>query len=228
MTQKSEKTHQKRTGELKMAVDIVIFTVRDEALKVILIQMKKKPFTHIWAFPGGLIDPAETLDGAARRELAEKTGVKDVYLEQLFTFSDPRRDPNTRVVSTAYFALINSENVKLETTSKYFAIDWFDINKLPPLAYDHKKIAAYALQRLRWKLEYTNVAYSLLPRFFTLSQLRKVYEVILGRPLDRRNFQRKIRALGILKQTLKKQQGRHRPAALYEFRIKKPVIIQVI
>lgn len=213
---------------IKVAVDIVIFTVRDNALKVILIQMKKEPFTGMWAFPGGLIDPKESLDDAARRELAEKAGVKNVYLEQLYTFGDPKRDPYGRVISVAYFALINSRNIKLTTTSKYSDIGWVDIQKLPKLAYDHKNMAKYALQRLQWKLEYTNVAYSLVPRYFTLSELRRVYEIILARSLDRRNFQRKVFSLNLLKKTSGKQVGKHRPAALYEFRERKPIIVEVI
>jgi 8-oxo-dGTP diphosphatase len=220
---------------IRVAVDIVIFTVQDNALKVILIRMKKKPFTGIWAFPGGLIDSEESLDAASKRELREKTGVRSPYLEQLYAFSDPKRDPNGRVISIAYFALINSGpisskgtdgGIKLITTTKYSDIGWFDVLKLPKLAYDHKNIAKYALQRLRWKLEYTNIAYSLLPSRFTLSELRRVYEIILDRPLDRRNFQRKILSLKMLRRTPKKQMGRHRPARLYEFKVRKPVIIE--
>ena len=225
-------------GQVKVAVDTVIFTVEDNALKVILIQMKKKPFTGMWAFPGGLIDSnKESLDDAAKHELKEKTGLvadaspeqgRGVYLEQLYTFGDLKRDPFSRVVSTAYFALINNDGIKLKTTTKYSDIGWFDVNKLPRLAYDHSKIAKYALKRLRWKLEYTNVAYSLLPRYFPLSELRRVYEVILGRSLDRRNFQRKIFSLDILRKTNKKQTGKHRPARLYEFKNRKPQIVEVL
>ena len=223
MTQNKQNTH-----GVKVAVDIVIFTVRDNALKVILIQMKKKPFTGMWAFPGGLIDPKESLDAAAKRELAEKTGVCNVYLEQLYTFGDPKRDPYGRVVSVTYFALINDKNVKLSTTSKYSDIDWFDIRKLSKLAYDHGDIAKYAIKRLQWKLEYTNIVYSLLPRSFTLSELRCVCEIILGRSLDRRNFQRKIHSLKLLQKTQGHKMGKHRPAMLYEFKVRKPIIVEVL
>jgi 8-oxo-dGTP diphosphatase len=219
-------TQSKKT--IKSAVDIVIFTVADGVLKFILIEMKKKPFTGMWAFPGGLIGEEESLDNAARRELGEKTGVKNVYLEQLYTFSDPKRDPNGRVISTAYFALVNSAGLKLKTSEKYSGIDWFPTKRLPTLAYDHKEIAKYAIQRLQWKLEYTNIAYSLLPKKFTLSQLREIYEVILDRELDRRNFQRKVRALGLLKSTRKRRIGKHRPARLYEFKSRKPAIMEVL
>jgi len=217
-----------RVQNIKVAVDIVIFTVQGDALKVILIQMKKKPFTGMWAFPGGLLDPKESLDEAAKRELVEKTGVKSPYLEQLYTFGDPKRDPNGRVISTAYFALVGGKNIQLMTTAKYSDVAWFDIKKLPKLAYDHKSVAKYALQRLQWKLEYMNIAYSLLPWRFTLSELRKVYEIILDRALDRRNFQRKILSLKMLRRTPKKQMGKHRPARLYEFRTRKPMIIEVL
>ena len=217
-----------RSGEVRVAVDIVIFTVKENALKVILIQMKKAPFTAMWAFPGGLIDPRESLDDAAKRELKEKTGVGNVYLEQLYTFGDPKRDPNGRVISAAYFALVSGENMKLTTTEKYSDVSWFDVRKLPKLAYDHKEVAKYAAQRLQWKLEYTNVVYSLLPRQFTLTEMQDVYEVILGKRLDRRNFQRKIRSLGLLKPTAKRQVGKHRPAKLYEFKSRRPIITQII
>lgn len=214
--------------ETKVAVDIVIFTIKDNALKVILIQMKKQPFTGMWAFPGGLIDPKESLDEAARRELTEKAVVSDIYLEQLYTFGETERDPYGRVISVAYFALIDSKNVELETTAKYSDIAWFDVKKLPKLAYDHDNVANYALQRLRWKLEYTNVVYGLLPKHFTISELRSAYETILDRRLDRRNFQRKILSLNLLKKTKRHKVGKHRPAILYEFRFRKPTIIDVI
>jgi 8-oxo-dGTP diphosphatase len=224
MTQSPQNHPSTGSGQVKVAVDIVIFTVLDNALKVILIQMKKRPFTGTWAFPGGLIDPKESLDEAARRELAEKTSVKNVYLEQLYTFGDPKRDPYGRVISVAYFALIHWKNAKLATTEKYSDIGWFPIQKLPELAYDHQNVAAYAIKRLQWKLTYTNIAYSLLPRLFTLSQLRSVYEVILGRSLDRRNFQRKILSLKLLKKTPGHKTGKHRPATLYEFTVRKPIL----
>lgn len=213
----------------KVAVDIVIFTVDNGRLKVILIQMKKKPFTGKWAFPGGLVGLRESLDDAARRELYEKTGVKNVYLEQLYTFGEVRRDPFSRVVSVAYFALVNRKQIKkLITTSKYQRIDWFDVNKLPRLAYDHNEVAKYAIARLRAKLEYTNIAFSLLPRYFTLAALQEAYEIILGRKLDKRNFIKKIDTLHLLRKTQKFEKGAHRPARLYEFRSRKPQIIEIL
>ena len=224
----TQRIGQQNKGDIKVAVDLIIFTVSDDSLKVILIQMKKIPFTGKWAFPGGLIGDDESIDNAAKRELKEKTGVADVYLEHLYTFGDVERDPYGRVVSVSYFALIPSENINLKTIDKYFDIGWFDITNLPELAYDHKKIAAYALKRLQWKVEYANVVYSLLPRYFSLTEMQKVYEVILGRKLDRRNFHRKVKSLGIIKPANKKQIGKHRPAQLYEFSSRKPRIIAVL
>jgi 8-oxo-dGTP diphosphatase len=203
-----------------VAVDVIIFTIEDQELKVILIKMKKKPYKGIWAFPGGRVGLKESLDKAAQRELFEKTGVKRVYLEQLRAFGDVKRDPFDRVVSVAYYALIDGRRIKkLKTTSKYAGIDWFGAGHLPPLAYDHKKMAKLALKELREKLEYTNVVYNLLPKYFTLGELRRVYEVILGKKLDKRNFRRKIFGLNLLKSTgRKKRDVSHRPATLYYFK----------
>lgn len=213
----------------KVAVDTVIFTVDNRKLKVILIQMKKKPFTGRWAFPGGLVVARESLDDAAKRELYEKTGVKNVYLEQLYTFGGVKRDPFSRVVSVAYFALVNRKQIKeLVTTSKYQRIDWFDVNKLPRLAYDHNEVAKYAIARLRSKLEYTNIVFSLLPRYFALTELQEVYEIILGKKLDKRNFLKRIDTLHLLRKTQKFEKGAHRPARLYEFRSRKPQIIEIL
>jgi 8-oxo-dGTP diphosphatase len=210
-----------------VAVDMIIFTIQENDLMVLLVKMKKHPFFKgMWAAPGGLIKPNESLDKAALRELYEKTGIKDVYLEQLYTFGDPKRDPLGRVISVAYFALINARGIKLKTTKKYSDIKWFSVKNLPKLAYDHKEIIDYALLRLHWKLEYTNVAYSLLPRYFTFSQLQKVYEIILNKKLDKRNFRRRMLFLNIVKPTQMRERGEpHRPARLYTFVHRKPEII---
>ena len=209
-----------------VAVDLAIFTVQENDLKVLLVKMKKYPFEKMWAVPGGLIKPNEPLDKAALRELYEKTGIKNVYLEQLYTFGNPKRDPSGRVISVAYFALINTQEIKLKTTKKYSDIKWFSAKNLPVLAYDHREIIDYALLRLRWKLEYTNVAYSLLPRYFTFSQLQKIYEIILGKKLDKRNFRKRMLFLKIVKSTQAKERGEaHRPARLFTFVHRKPEII---
>ena len=214
---------------IKVAVDAVIFTIRDNELKVLLIQMKKKPYEGAWAFPGGLIDTKETSEEAARRILEEQTGVKQVYLEQLATFDDLSRDPLGRVMSVAYMALIASQDLKLRTTEKYQAVQWLPIGKLPMLAYDHKEIAKTALERLRGKLSYSNIVWSLLPAEFTLTDLQRVYEIILGQSMDKRNFRRKILSLGLVKPTGKKQTGKSfRPADLFKFKDRHLVYVDIL
>jgi 8-oxo-dGTP diphosphatase len=200
------------------AVDVVIFRVDGPALEALLVKIKHGPFRGRWAFPGGLVVLGEALDEAARRELFEKTPIRDVYLEQLFTFGDPDRNPARHVVSTAYFALLPASAAAPRAGTKYAEAGWFDVKRLPVLAYDHNRIAAAALERLRAKIAYTNVAYGLLPRAFTLGELQRVYEVIPGRPLDRRNFRRKILETGLVKPLHRYRRGAHRPAALYAFR----------
>ena len=181
--------------QVKVAVDNCIFTVLEDRLHLLLIQMTKAPYTEMWALPGGLIQDDESLDAAAVRILYEETGVAEVYLEQLYTFGRPDRDPAGRVVSIAYFALIHAAGIALRTQPKYADVRWWPWATLPPLAYDHDAVAAYARQRLEWKLAYTNVVWSLLPRRFALTELQKVYEAVLGRKLDKRNFRKKILAL---------------------------------
>lgn len=214
---------------ITLAVDAVIFTVERGDLKVLLIQMKKAPFEGRWAFPGGLIDHSETTEHAARRVLKTQTGVNDVYLEQLATFDEPTRDPIGRVVSVAYFALVPRLGVELHTTEKYADVRWWNVSRLPKLAYDHGQIAQVALARLRAKLEYTNVVWSLLDEEFTLTELQRIYEVILGRTLDKRNFRKKLLGLGLLASTKKRRKGEaFRPAELYRFKQRKPMMIEML
>ncbi len=213
----------------RVAVDNCIFTVLDDKLHVLLIQMKKSPFDGMWALPGGLIEDGETLDAAAARILEEQTGVKRVYLEQLYTFDGETRDPSGRVLSVAYFSLVPPEDHELRTTKKYGAVRFWEASKLPErLAYDHSEILDYALQRLQWKVQYTNVMWSLLPRKFTLSQLQNAYETVLNRALDKRNFRKKILSLGLVSPSGELSTGgRHRPAMLYRFETKRPEIVEV-
>ncbi len=201
-----------------IAADTVIFTVTDGRLKTLLIQMKKSPFEGFWASPGGLVQPEESIDQAANRILKEKAGIENVYLEQLYTFGDINRDPFGRVVSVAYFALIADKGLHLKTSTDYSNVAWFDIEALPKLAYDHAEIIQTAVKRLQSKLEYTNIAYSLLPKEFTLSQLQEIYEIIIQKPLDKRNFRKKILSLKLVKQLAKKKTGAaNRPAQLFSF-----------
>jgi 8-oxo-dGTP diphosphatase len=213
----------------KVAVDVIVFTVREEALQVLLVQLKTPPYSGMWAFPGGLVPDGESTEVSATRCLFETTGVKDVYLEQLYTFSNPSRDPHGHVVSVAYVALINRTHMSLRVPGKCDNINWFPVTRPPTLAYDHAEMLEYALQRLRWKLEYTNIVYSLLPRDFTLTELQRVYETILDRPLDKRNFRKKMLSLGMLQATPRLVKvGAHRPARMYRFRRRTPMIIEVL
>ena len=209
---------QKKYQFAVIATDVVIFTMTKNGLEVLLIQMKKAPYQGFWAVPGGLVGGQESVDAAAERILKEKTGVAPEHLEQLYTFGKVNRDPFGRVVSVAYFSIMPSNKIKLHTTAEYNQVAWYNINKLPSLAYDHKEIIQTALNRLKAKLGYTNIVYTLLPGEFTLSQLQSVYENILGKKMDKRNFRKKILSLGLIKKTGKKRTGQaSRPAVLYHF-----------
>ena len=202
---------------LRVTVDIVIFTVRDRALQVLLVKRGVPPFQGQHAIPGGFIHEGESLEEAALRELREETGVRNVYLEQLYSFGDPGRDPRGRVITVAYFALLASHKLTIMAGSDAAEAGWFPASNLPPLAFDHQRILGYAVERLRNKLEYTTVGFELLPRKFTLSELQAVYEAILGRPLDKRNFRRKLSLLGILKHLREWQRTGRKPAQLFHF-----------
>ncbi|TMA09207.1 MAG: NUDIX hydrolase [Deltaproteobacteria bacterium] len=194
-----------------VAVDVVIYTLEQRKLQTLLVQVKEGAFAGRWAFPGGLMGAEESVDEAAEREVLERTGVKDGYIEQLYTFGKPERDPATRAVSVSYLVLVPYPSVRLNPAPKYSDIRWFSAHRLP-----HSK------------LQYTNIVYSLLPREFTLGELQEVYETILNRPLDRRNFRKKILALGLLTQLKKKRRGTHRPASLYAFNEKRPMVIEML
>jgi len=201
-----------------VTVDLVIFTVRDRMLKLLLIERGEPPFQGSWALPGGFVRKDESLDDSARRELLEETGVRDIYLEQLYTFGDPGRDPRTRVITVAYFAIIASDRQMLHASADAADAGWFSVTDLPKLAFDHDRIVDYAIERLRNKLEYTTVGFQLLPEQFTLTELQNVYEIILGKQLDKRNFRKKILSLEIIQPTGEtKMDGVHRPARLYRF-----------
>ncbi len=212
-----------------IATDIIIFTVKESALKVLLIKMKKDPFKNHWAMPGGLVKADESVDMAAKRHLEDKTGVKDLFLEQLYTFGKVNRDPFGRVVSVSYFALIPQAEMKLKTTKEYEDIKWFSVNDLPELAYDHKEMLELGISRLRSKLEYTNIVCNLLPKEFTLAEMQNIYELILNKEIDKRNFRKKIETLKIVKDTGKKTSGKaHRPAKIYKFKDNETKNLQII
>ena len=201
---------------MQVTVDIVIFTIQEQVLKVLLVKRLIPPFVGQCAIPGGFVLEDEDLDEAALRELREETGVSDVYLEQLYSFGKVDRDPRGRVVTVAYFALISADRM-LTAGSDAAEAAWYAVDDLPPLAFDHSEIVEYALERLRNKLEYTTVGFQLLPPKFTLTELQAVYEAILGKNLDKRNFRRKMSVLKILKPLNEYRRGGQRPAQLYRF-----------
>lgn len=197
-----------------VTVDVLIFTIENDRIKILLVKRNAWPFEGRWAIPGGFIQMDESLEQAATRKLDDETGVKDVYLEQLYTFGDPKRDPRTRVITVTYYALIPNKRFQLLPEARFF-----DIDKLPSLAFDHSQIIKYGLERLQNKAGYSNIAFGLLPKKFRLSALQKVYEIVLGHNLDKRNFRKKMFSLGFLKATGEKEiDGAHRPAMLYQFK----------
>lgn len=201
-----------------LTVDCVLFGLDEGDLKVLLIQRKLKPFAGQWALPGGFVRVNETLDEAARRELSEEAGVRDVFLEQLYTFGDVRRDPRDRVVSVGYFALVNLAEHPLKAATDAANAAWFGVDEVPSLAFDHAEILAVALRRLKGKVRYEPIGFELLPEKFTLSQLQHLYAVCLEEPIDKRNFRKKILGMGLLAETDEIQQDvAHRAARLYRF-----------
>jgi 8-oxo-dGTP diphosphatase len=204
-----------------VAVLVVILTVSGGRLQVLLVKRSAEPFKDAWSLPGGLLRPGESLDDAAVRKLEDETGVTDVFLEQLYTFSDL---DGRGAVAIAYFALVDFGATHLARRKEWLPA-WFPIDDLPPLAFENESVIDYALRRLRAKLDYSNVAYSLLPAEFTLSKLQSTYEAILARRLDKRNFRKRILSLDILESTGRQAaEGRHRPAQLFRFRERKAVV----
>jgi 8-oxo-dGTP diphosphatase len=201
-----------------LTVDCVVFAVDDDALKVLLIERAQPPFRGSWALPGGFVEMDETLEEAARRELHEETGLADVFLEQLFTFGEPDRDPRERVVSVAYYALVKRSEHSAHAASDAKETAWFAVSKLPTLAFDHSRIVALGLERVRNKVRYEPIGFELLPKKFTLSQLQALYELVLERPLDKRNFRKRVLAMELLIETDEMQRDvAHRAARLYRF-----------
>lgn len=205
-----------------LTVDCVIFGRDEGDLKVLLIQRGLEPFLGKWALPGGFVRIDETLEEAAKRELQEEAGVGNVYLEQLYTFGDLARDPRERVVTVAYFALVNLDAHQVKATTDARDAAWFAVSELPFLAFDHERILEMALARLKAKVRYQPVGFELLPPKFTLTQLQKLYETVLERDLDKRNFRKKILGMDLLIETDEIEQDvAHRAARLYKFDEKK-------
>jgi 8-oxo-dGTP diphosphatase len=213
-----------------VTVDVCLLTVADAALQVMLLQRVNPPFEGMFALPGGFVRMDESLEDAARRVLLEETGVRDIYLEQLYTFGDPSRDPRTRVITVAYVALVPIERVILTREAQARFLCWFPIaerrgeaapigpsGRAETLAFDHGQIVSTAIERVRGKLEYTTIAFQLLPREFTLTEIQRVFETILERKLAKAAFRRRILEAGVVRPTSGERRGGHRPARLYRF-----------
>ncbi|HYF34813.1 MAG TPA: NUDIX domain-containing protein [Prosthecobacter sp.] len=201
-----------------LTVDCVVFGFDEGALKILLIKRGLAPFKGRWALPGGFVRVDEEIDQAARRELEEEAGLRGVFLEQLYTFGAVRRDPRERVVSVAYYALVRQADMSPAAATDADEAEWFELTKVPSLAFDHAQILERALKRLRAKLRYEPIGFELLPAKFTLSQLQHLYEAVLGVGLDKRNFRKKIlsfKLLTPLDETF--SAGRQRPAQLFRF-----------
>jgi len=208
-----------------VSTDVVVFTILDDGLCVLLVRRPNEPFAGWWALPGGRVRVDETLEQAANRMLAEKTGVTGVYLEQLFTFGALARDPRGRVISVAHYALVPYDRLPMVDADD--GVAWHEVARLPELAFDHGEIVRLAKRRLSAKLDYSTIALQFMPEKFTLSELQAVYECILGERLDKRNFRKRLQGLGCLEETGEELRGgKHRPAKL--FRMRQPGRVEFI
>lgn len=202
-----------------VTTDIVLFTVRRNALHVLLVRRDLEPHKGEWALPGGFVEMDESLDACARRELKEETGLEGLYLEQLYTFGAPDRDPRERVITVAYFALVPSDRLVLKAGSDAREARWHAIDPLPDLAFDHGEIIQTARDRLAAKMEYSTIGLKFMAEEFTLSEVQALYETVSGRPRDKRNFRKWLLSLDAVEETgRKKAEGAHRPAMLYRLK----------
>ena len=203
-----------------VTVDCVVFGYEAQAssLKVLLIKRKLPPFEGSWALPGGFVQIDESVEAAARRELTEETGIKNVFLEQLYTFGAVERDPRDRVISVAYYALVSLQRYQLQAATDASDAQWFNLSALPQLEFDHASIIDCAVARLRGKIRYEPIGFELLPEIFTFSQLQQLYQQILEREMDKRNFRKKLLKMDLLIDTEQRESGvAHRAAKLYRF-----------
>jgi len=209
-----------------VTTDIVIFTVDEAMLKTLLIQRGSTPFEGSWALPGGFVRIDEDVDACAKRELAEETGIRDIYLEQLYTFGAVGRDPRERVISVAYFALVPCRGLSLKAGTDATHAAWHSVNALPELAFDHQDIIAKARERLTAKMEYSTLGLMFMPEEFTLSEVQSLYETVSGQERDKRNFRKWLLALDVIEETgTMKTAGAHRPAKLYRVKDTRGVVI---
>jgi 8-oxo-dGTP diphosphatase len=226
MTDTGTKSYCYRYPHPAVTTDAVVFTISENRLKLLLIKRGAAPYRDSWAIPGGFLEIDEDLEECARRELEEETGLKNIYLQQLYTFGKPERDPRERVITVAYYAV--APNVDMDSTASSYASDaaWFSTNRLPPLAFDHDKIINTALNRLRFDLDYSARAFQFLPETFTLSEAQRVFEIIRDNKLDKRNFRKSITKSGLIKETGDvRRDGNHRPARLYRIADESPPTI---
>jgi len=201
-----------------LSVDLVVFGLdKQDDLRILLVKRALQPYKDEWALPGGFVRDGENLEQAARRELMEETGVRDLFLEQLYTFSTLERDPRGQVITVAYYGLVNLKQHPLQAATDAADAQWISLGAWSQLAFDHQKIIDVALQRLNSKLRYQPIGFELLPPKFTLTALQNLYESILGQNLNRRNFRSKILKMGILIQVERQKDVAHRPAFLYRF-----------
>ena len=211
-----------KTQDIKLTVDAVVFGYEDGEISVLLIKRKYEPFKGNWAIPGGFVKEEESLEEAVERELHEETGVRINYLEQLYTFGKPDRDPRERVVSVAYFGLVRPDAFRILASTDAEEVEWFNINNLPELSFDHKEILKIAIGRLKAKITYEPLGFELLDKKFPFSDLEKLYATLLGREVDRRNFRKKIMHLNVLDELDEKvSKGSGRPANLFRFNQKR-------
>ncbi|GAA4327779.1 NUDIX domain-containing protein [Mucilaginibacter gynuensis] len=205
---------------IKVAVDAVVFGYTSkEGLSVLLIKRDVKPFRDEWALPGGLVGDDESLEDAIQRELKEETGIGINYLEQLYSFGQPGRDPRNRVISITYYGLVKPDAFELQANTDANDVAWYNIKKVPQLAFDHQQIIVVARERLKNKILYQPVGFELLEEKFPFSELEKLYMAVLDRPIDRRNFKKKVLKFGFLEETTEKQllDGAGRPGNLFRF-----------
>lgn len=215
----------KKTQNINIAVDAIVFGYNKEhSVSVLLIKRKYDPFKDKWAIPGGFVLDDESLEDAVFRELKEETGVEINYLEQLYTFGKPDRDPRRRIISVAYFGLVNSKQFsKLSADTDASEVDWYNIKELPELAFDHDSILEVAIERIRNKIKYQPIGFELLDEKFPFSDLENLYSILLDKDIDRRNFKKKIQKLGILEELNEKAKstGAGRPGNLFQFNQKR-------
>jgi 8-oxo-dGTP diphosphatase len=206
-----------------VATIVAIFAVAEGRLQVLLVHRTGEPEAGLWALPGGLWDCNESLQESATRKLVQETGATDVYLEQLFTTSGLDRTRSS--IAVAYIALVEAGSVRLREEESWRPA-WYAVDELPPLAFDNNRVIEQAMERIRAKLDYTNIAYGLLPAEFTVRELQTTYEAILGAPLDRRNFRKRMISTGLIEPTGKmRREGAHRPAQLFRFTSREPVFL---